>query len=157
MWFCSDQCEADADISDDKVLHHNTKLMFVGLMHLAQRDFTREGDGEALVSMWKIHMLQFWNRGHTHYKMIAHQFLSCKLRIYMLSNTLFMSYMYNSNVFFYQPKMFWYFELFRYWNLGRARSFHQLKQQWYFKTMYVSIQFNFNSIQFNSIFNSIYS
>ena len=48
------------------------------MLHLAHRDMVREGDGNALVSMWKIHMLQFWNRGHTHYKMIGHQFLACK-------------------------------------------------------------------------------
>ena len=26
-----------------------------------------EGDGEALLSMWKIDMLQFWNDGYTHF------------------------------------------------------------------------------------------
>jgi hypothetical protein len=30
--------------------------------------------------MWRIHMVQLWNGGHTHYKMIGHQFLACKFK-----------------------------------------------------------------------------
>ena len=80
IWYCSPECRDGEVVDDDELLQHNKQLLLEGLIHEARVDIVREGDGEALEAMWRIHMVQLWNRGHTHYKMIGHQFLACKCK-----------------------------------------------------------------------------
>ena len=56
---------------DDQLMEHNIKLVFKSVRYEVSHDIVEEGDGEALLSMWKIDMLPFWNDGHTNlfYKM----------------------------------------------------------------------------------------
>ena len=52
---------------DDQLMEHNIELVFKSVRYEGRHDIVEEGDGEALLSMWKIDMLQFWNDGHTHF------------------------------------------------------------------------------------------
>ena len=76
-WHCSDDCALGAEL-DDHVLNYTRGLMSEGLLHLAQRDAVREGDGPAVVSHWRLAMPRWWNHGHYKYFIISHHFLAGK-------------------------------------------------------------------------------
>ena len=46
------------------------------MLDMAHRDMIREADGEALMSMWRINMLQFWRKKHNKYMIFAHRLLA---------------------------------------------------------------------------------
>ncbi|XP_022107179.1 uncharacterized protein LOC110988185 isoform X2 [Acanthaster planci] len=75
VWFCSEECEIGKR-GEDQVLEYSKRLTLEGLRHLARQDFIREGDGNGLVSCWKLDFLDIWNRNHTRYKYITHFFLA---------------------------------------------------------------------------------
>ena len=74
-WYCSTSCQLGEE-SDDNVLQYSKALMSTGLAHLTRRDAVREGDGEAVISDWKLDMLQFWINGHYKYFIIGHLLLA---------------------------------------------------------------------------------
>ena len=89
-WYCSVRCRDDVNDIEDQVLQYSRKLMWDAPLQMTRNDIVREGDRMALISMWKIHMLSFWNRRHCHYRLIGHHLLACKkiyIKKYFLCNT----------------------------------------------------------------------
>lgn len=39
---------------------------------MAMKDAVREGDGEAMLMHWNINVIQFHNKGHNKYRILAH-------------------------------------------------------------------------------------
>ena len=76
VWYCSEQCRSNNNTN--KILKHSMRLLYECLCHLARRDMVREGDGLAVLSMWKINMFKFYKNNHTHYKTIGYNFLACE-------------------------------------------------------------------------------
>ncbi len=74
-WYCCEACELQAD-SDDHVLNHSKSLLWRGLLHLANRDAIREGDGLAMLQFWRTYMPIFWNRNHFKYLIVGHLLLA---------------------------------------------------------------------------------
>ena len=52
--------------------------MMEGLTHMTTRDAVREGDGNAMVTDWKLIGHQLHNRKHPKYNIIRHNFLAGK-------------------------------------------------------------------------------
>ena len=46
----------------DYKLNFSRAVIFRGLFDLVHRDLLRENDGEATISLWKHHMLDFYNQ-----------------------------------------------------------------------------------------------
>ena len=44
-------------------------------MDLAHRDTIREGDGVAMMSIWKLNMTRFWHGNHFKYLLLGHRLL----------------------------------------------------------------------------------
>ncbi|CAH1242413.1 Hypp6676 [Branchiostoma lanceolatum] len=74
-WYCSPDCVRGAQ-SEDNVQNYTKALMWEGMCHMARRDSVREGDGPAIVDMWKFDMVSFWTKKHFKYFIIAHQMLT---------------------------------------------------------------------------------
>ncbi|XP_070542604.1 uncharacterized protein [Ptychodera flava] len=55
-WFCTDTCR--------------------GLNDLVRRDAVRENDGPAMLEHWKIDSLDFWQKNHFKYMILAHRLIS---------------------------------------------------------------------------------
>ena len=71
QWFCSATCAAAADGEEpDGVFDYARSVTFCGLLDLCHRDVIREADGLAMMGMWRINMIRFWN-GHHHEWVIA--------------------------------------------------------------------------------------
>lgn len=47
-------------------------------MHMAERDAERENGGDAMISFWRVNILDFWEHGHYKYLTLALWLLSCK-------------------------------------------------------------------------------
>jgi hypothetical protein len=77
-WYCCEGCELEAG-DDDSILLHSKALLWRGLLHMANRDAIREGDGPAILQFWKIYMPTFWNRSHYKYLIVGHLLLASKL------------------------------------------------------------------------------
>lgn len=75
VWYCSDQC-LKGEETDDHVLQHSLALVWHGLQHLATRDAVREGDGEDMLSAWKMDLITFWNEHHPKYLILGHLLLA---------------------------------------------------------------------------------
>lgn len=74
-WYCSEECALGED-DDDNVQQYCLAVVWHGLNLLANHDAIREGDGPALISGWKLDMLQFWTRRHPKYLIIGHMLLA---------------------------------------------------------------------------------
>ncbi len=48
----------------------------------------REGDGEAMMSVWRLNMLEFWDNNHPRYLKIGHRLLAGKKQYKLMSNAL---------------------------------------------------------------------
>lgn len=77
-WYCSEECRLEEE-QDDHVLAHSLALLWRGLNHLANRDAIRAGDGPAMLSTWRLDMLEFWQRRHPKYLILGHFLLASKL------------------------------------------------------------------------------
>ena len=67
-------CKA-ANNQEDHVKNYSLSLLWQGLRDLAHQDDIREGDGEAMMMIWRINMLQFWERKHNKYLIMGHRLL----------------------------------------------------------------------------------
>ncbi|KAH3782954.1 hypothetical protein DPMN_160878 [Dreissena polymorpha] len=54
-------------------------VLWRGLMHMEERDAERENDGEAMISFWRLNMLEFWEHGLYKYLTLAFRLLACKM------------------------------------------------------------------------------
>ena len=63
----------------DFMANYSRALLHCGLLDLAMRDMVREGDGNAMIVMWKVNMLQFWKNGYNKYMILDHRYLAGKL------------------------------------------------------------------------------
>ncbi|KAH3730057.1 hypothetical protein DPMN_056035 [Dreissena polymorpha] len=52
-------------------------VLWRGLMHMPKRDAERENDGKAMISFWRLNMLEFWEHGHYKYLTLAFRLLAC--------------------------------------------------------------------------------
>ncbi len=70
-------CEkcSNVDKSIDHKREYSILLTFLSMMDLVHRDAIREGDGEALLSIWRANMTRFSNGRHWHYLTIGLHFL----------------------------------------------------------------------------------
>jgi hypothetical protein len=59
--------EQDESPETDHLRNYFVDSLWGGLCDLVLRDATREGNGDALMAFWRIHMLQFWQNGHNKY------------------------------------------------------------------------------------------
>ena len=82
IWYCSEKCELAAD-NDDSILAHNKALLWRGLLHLANRDAIRQGDGPAMLQMWRVYLPTFWNKNHYKYLIATYQLLASKYAMYV--------------------------------------------------------------------------
>ncbi|XP_062602465.1 uncharacterized protein LOC134264190 [Saccostrea cucullata] len=79
-WYCS-RCKdiAKTDEVVDKPDLHNMyvkALTYMGLMDLVRHDAVRENDGEAMMGHWRMDLVQFHNRHHPKYVVLAHRLLA---------------------------------------------------------------------------------
>ena len=63
----------------DHVQQYSRALLFRGLLHMLDKEFERENDGEEMMRMWKLNMLDFWRNHHNKYLILGHRLLSSKL------------------------------------------------------------------------------
>ncbi len=73
-WFCSEECQLENG-GDDYIQSYSLRVLSRGLLHLANRDALREGDGPVLLSLWRINMLEFFGK-HPKYFNIGHLLLA---------------------------------------------------------------------------------
>ena len=67
--------DSEQDHTDYK-FHYSRAVIFRGLYDLVHRDVLRENDGEAMISLWKHHMLDFYKNGHNKYLINGHMLLT---------------------------------------------------------------------------------
>nr|XP_006824415.1 PREDICTED: uncharacterized protein LOC102804843 [Saccoglossus kowalevskii] len=77
-WFCCQDCRMSFNDSEemDSINEYSCAVTWRGLYHLANRDAERQNDGQAMISNWKINMLDFWNNNHNKYLILGHRLLS---------------------------------------------------------------------------------
>lgn len=86
VWYCSVGCAELAGQRPDYVRNYAISLTWYGLMDQVHRDTIREGDGLAMMSMWRLNMLRFWEGNHYKYLIIGHRLLSGMLWEIALGN-----------------------------------------------------------------------
>ncbi len=69
-WICS-HC-ANKAVDKDRIKEYAITLTWLGLMDLVHKDTIREGNGPAMISVWKANMLRFWARRHNKYLILGH-------------------------------------------------------------------------------------
>ncbi len=62
--------------TDDTVQAYSCFMAYRGLLNMIHRDCVREGDGEAMISIWRFNMLEFWENNHPGYLKIGHRLLA---------------------------------------------------------------------------------
>ena len=80
VWFCSKECERFACRSqvNDGVREYSKALLWEGLNHIVRREAIRYGDGQSIIDYWAMDIIQFANKGHHKYFILAHQLLAGK-------------------------------------------------------------------------------
>lgn len=58
-------------------------VTWYGLMDLCHRDIIREGDGLAMMAMWRINTLRFWCGNHYKYMNLCHNLLAGRCFVYV--------------------------------------------------------------------------
>lgn len=53
-----------------------TALLLQGLLDQTQRDYVREKDGPMRMRLWKMNIIQFHNRNHHKYVILAHRLIA---------------------------------------------------------------------------------
>ncbi|XP_070547020.1 uncharacterized protein [Ptychodera flava] len=81
-WFCSEECElagspTHAEEEADYICQYTCHVLWRGLFHMAERDAERENDGPAMLSHWKISMLDFYMNNHFKYLIAGHRLIAC--------------------------------------------------------------------------------
>ena len=90
-WFCQEPCRqsvkgkrkksprtgkaSQVDVCD-YVYNYSRALVWSELNLLCRRDAVREGDGDAMMSHWKLDLIQFFARGHPKYVILAHRLIA---------------------------------------------------------------------------------
>jgi hypothetical protein len=74
-WHCCEDCELWQE-DDDAILEHSLQILYELILLSVNHDIVREGDGEGMMMMWRIHMLQFWNYNHYKYFISGHSLLA---------------------------------------------------------------------------------
>ncbi|XP_052217447.1 uncharacterized protein LOC127835183 [Dreissena polymorpha] len=74
IWHCSEVCRSGKEIDHKQA--YAMSVLWRGLMHMAERDAERENDGEAMISFWRLNMLEFWEHGHYKYLTLAFRLLA---------------------------------------------------------------------------------
>ncbi len=83
-WFCSRDCKKHMECAkrqskqrktneEDYKQAYSKALLWRGLGHMCRRDAIQENDGPAMVTLWKIDMLDFHGRNHNKYLILAHR------------------------------------------------------------------------------------
>jgi len=75
-WFCSSTCEVACGHQTDHLRNHSLAMTWCGLLDLCHRDAIREADGVAMMTMWPVNMLRFWNGHHPKYLSTGHCLLA---------------------------------------------------------------------------------
>lgn len=82
-WWCSDPCKTKkakknrkADKKPDYINSHSKALLWRGLNDLVRRDAVRENDGESMVAFWKIDLVEFSQKNHYKYSILAHRLIA---------------------------------------------------------------------------------
>ena len=60
----------------DQIRSYARSATCYGLLDLCHRDTVREADGPAIMSMWRINMLRFWDGNHFKYLRAGHRLLA---------------------------------------------------------------------------------
>ena len=58
------------------MLEHSCAVVWTGLKMMVDKDAERHNDGEAMMSNWKINMIDFWNLDHNKYLILGHRLIS---------------------------------------------------------------------------------
>jgi len=75
-WFCSTTCLLAAGQQPDQGREYAIALTWCGLRDLCHRDAIREADGAAMMSLWRLNMLRFWEGHHYKYLSAGHRLLA---------------------------------------------------------------------------------
>ena len=75
-WYCSWSCAEKGGVQQDYLRNYSVAVTWYGMLDLCHRDAIREGDGLAMMSIWKIHMPMFWRGNNYKYLIIAHRLLA---------------------------------------------------------------------------------
>ncbi len=86
-WYCSLQCATVGGASQDHLRNYSISTVWNGLLDIAYADMVKEGDGLAIMSMWRLNMIRFWIGGHNKYLIIGHRLLAGKDSTWILSYT----------------------------------------------------------------------
>jgi len=78
-WFCSMSCSVACDQPIDHVRCYSLAVCWNGLLDLCHRDVIREADGLAMMTMWRVNMVRFWNGRHNKYLATGHRLLAGRL------------------------------------------------------------------------------
>ena len=62
--------------NEDHIFQHSCALLFTGLKLMADKDAERENDGPAMISIWRINMIDFLNNNHNKCLILGHTILS---------------------------------------------------------------------------------
>ena len=57
-----------------------TFFVFRCLLDVTLRDIIRENDGDMMMTMWRLHMTDFYNNNHYKYLILGHRLLSGTFR-----------------------------------------------------------------------------
>lgn len=77
-WYCSPECASIGGEERDHVRSYALSVTLHGLLDLCHRDVIREADGLAMMSLWRVNMLRFWNGNHFKYLQLGHRLLAGK-------------------------------------------------------------------------------
>ena len=80
-WCCSANCEQEltGEVVQDYVRNYAVATLWYGLVDIVHRDFIREGDGHAMMAMWRLNMPRYWMGNNYKYMIIAHRLLAGKV------------------------------------------------------------------------------
>ena len=84
-WICP-SCFSDGK-DKDRVKEYSKTLAWLGIMDLVHKDTIREGNGPAMMSVWRANMLRFWQRNHYKYLILGHRLLAGKLDLVLIKDT----------------------------------------------------------------------
>jgi len=75
-WFCSASCSVAGGQQTDHVRNYSLAVCWYGLLDLCHRDVIREVYGLAMMTMWRVNMIRFWNGHHNKYLGTGHRLLA---------------------------------------------------------------------------------
>ncbi len=75
-WTCSTCAESASE--KDHVREYAVVVTWAGLLDLVHRAMIRNGDGPAMMAMWRINMIRMWRGNHYKYLILGHSLLAGK-------------------------------------------------------------------------------